>query len=216
MRAFNGNSFKRNVIFYGVFALIFICIRSSVFASYIVPTASMNPTILEGDLFYTNKLAYRLKLPLTKISLVEWSIPRRGDIVVFKFPLDESKLYTKRVIGIPGDVVEIAGGLMKINGTSITRRFLEKSGDAGLYEEDLFGIKYTVQYLPGASRSDEMKRIVVPDGYLFVCGDNRDDSYDSRYWGLLSIGNVEGSLFFRWFSFDLVTHRPRFERIGLI
>ncbi len=216
MPAFTRKSLTKSILFYGAFAIIFICIRSSVFASYIVPTSSMNPTILEGDLFYTNKLAYRLKLPLTKISLVEWSNPRRGDIVVFKFPLDESKLYTKRVIGIPGDVVEMAGGQMKINGTSVTRRFLEKSGDASLYEEDLFGVKYTVQYLPGASRSDKMKRIVVPDGYIFVCGDNRDDSYDSRYWGLLSLGNVEGSLFFRWFSLDLETHRPRFERIGLI
>ncbi len=213
---FNKNAFTRNVIFYGVFALIFVCIRSSVFASYIVPTPSMNPTILEGDLFYTNKLAYRLKLPLTKISLVEWSRPERGDIVVFKFPLDESKLYTKRVIGIPGDVIEIAGGLIHINGKVITQRFLEESGGASLYEEDLMGTKYTVQRLPGAPGIESMKRVTVPDGYIFVCGDNRGNSHDSRYWGPLSLDNVEGNIFFRWFSVDLETYRPRFDRIGIM
>ena len=208
--------FAKNVIFYAVFIMVFLCIRSSVFASYIVPTSSMNPTILEGDLFYANKLAYRLKVPLTKKTIVQWGTPERGDIVVFKFPLDESELYTKRVMAVPGDVVEVVGGRLRINGKTVPQRFVVREEGGMIYEEEHDGHTYSIQHIPGAQSVKTMKRLVVPEGYLFVCGDNRDNSYDSRYWGLLPIENVEGELTACWFSIDMKTWKPRFDRIRIM
>ncbi|MCK4537353.1 MAG: signal peptidase I [Candidatus Krumholzibacteria bacterium] len=206
----------KNIIFYSVFIMVFLCIRSSVFASYIVPTPSMNPTILEGDLFITNKLAYRLKVPLTKKTIVQWGTPDRGDIVVFKFPLDESELYTKRVMAIPGDVVEVVGGHLRINGKTVPQRFVAREEGDMIYEEEYSGHTYNIQHIPGVQSIKTMKRMVVPEGYLFVCGDNRDNSYDSRYWGLLPLENVEGEITACWFSIDMKSWKPRFDRIRMM
>jgi signal peptidase I len=206
----------RNVLFYGIFILIFLCIRSSVFASYNVPSESMNPTIVGGDFFFANKLAYRLKFPFTKVSLITWSSPERGDIIVFKTPMDEGTLYTKRVIGIPGDVIETEDGHLIINGERIERRFLKQSDGKSIYEENLFGRSYRVQHLPYGRIAGDMKKVTIPDGYVFVLGDNRDNSFDSRHWGLLPMKNIEGELFVRWFSIDRSTFRPRLDRISLM
>ncbi|MBU8922218.1 MAG: signal peptidase I [Bacteroidales bacterium] len=208
--------FAKNVIFYSVFIMVFLCIRSSVFASYIVPTPSMNPTILEGDLFYANKLAYRLKVPLTKKTIVQWATPDRGDIVVFKFPLDEGELYTKRVMAVAGDVVEVVGGHLRINGKPVSQKLVARGEGSLIFEEDHSGHKYSIQHIPGVQTLKTMERIVVPEGQLFVCGDNRDNSYDSRYWGLLPLENVEGELTVCWFSIDLKSWRPRFDRIRMM
>lgn len=216
MSRFSKKEILKNAVFYSIFLLVFLCIRSSVFASYIVPTPSMNPTILEGDMFYTNKLAYRLKVPMTKKTIVQWSSPSRGEIIVFKFPLDESELYTKRVIAVAGDVVEVSGGRLLLNGEPIPRRFTGMSGGNRLFEEDLSGTVYNIQKIPGVQIIREMKRITVPKGYVFVCGDNRDDSYDSRFWGLLPEENIEGRIAVRWFSIDLDSWMPRLDRIGRV
>ncbi|MBN2185022.1 MAG: signal peptidase I [Candidatus Krumholzibacteriota bacterium] len=215
MQRLRREGLPRTILFYSAFVLIFFCIRSSVFASYLVPTPSMNPTILEGDFFYANKLAYRFKIPFTKASLFEWSAPKRGDIVVFKFPENERSLFTKRVIGVAGDRVEFVEGRIYINGRKIEQDFIEFKGSAKIYEEDLVGTKHYVQYLSSGRGSDNMK-IDIPEGYLFVMGDNRENSYDSRHWGMLPLGNVEGKIAVRWFSFDLKELRPRFDRIRIM
>ncbi|MBN2070567.1 MAG: signal peptidase I [Candidatus Krumholzibacteriota bacterium] len=205
----------RNILFYSSFILIFFCVRSSVFASYVVPTGSMRPTILEGDFFYSNKLAYRLKVPFTKTSIVEWSSPERGDVVVFKFPGRERSLFTKRVIGVEGDIVEFRNGRLHINGEKIDQRAIGKTGEADLYEEDLFGRVHKIQHIRSARHADNMK-MSIPEGYVFVMGDNRENSYDSRYWGLLPLGNIEGKLSVCWFSFDSKRLMPRFDRIRVM
>ena len=215
MKRFRKEGLPRTILFYSAFVLIFFCVRSSVFASYVVPTPSMNPTILEGDFFYANKLAYRLKVPFTKTSIFEWSAPGRGDIVVFKFPGDERSLFTKRVIGVAGDRVEFIEGRLFINGRKIERDFIELNGAAKIYEEDLLGTKHYVQHLSSRWVGDNMK-IDIPEGHVFVMGDNRENSYDSRHWGMLPLGNIEGKLAVRWFSFDLKELRPRFDRIRIM
>jgi signal peptidase I len=205
---------SRDFIFYAIFLLVLICVRSSVFASYHVPTGSMNPTILEGDFFFTNKLAYRLKVPFTKTSVFEWGIPSRGEMVIFKFPENERELYTKRVIGIPGDIVEMQGGRLILNGKPVG---IEPSGskDGILYfREKLDEKEYTIQRMPWRSYMADMPPVMVPSGHIFVMGDNRDNSYDSRAWGCLPLENVEGELFVRWFSFDRSRLLPRLKRIG--
>ena len=215
MHRFRKEGLLRTILFYSAFVLIFFCVRSSVFASYVVPTPSMNPTILEGDFFYANKLAYRLKVPFTKTSIFEWSVPARGDIVVFKFPGNERSLFTKRVIGVAGDRVEFIDGRLYINGRIIEQNFVELKGAAKIYEEDLLGTKHSVQHLSSVWRVDNMK-IDVPEGHIFVMGDNRENSYDSRHWGMLPLGNIEGKLAVRWFSFDMKEFRPRFDRIRIM
>ncbi len=206
----------RDVAWYVVFIFIILCIRSSVFASYQVPTGSMNPTILGGDFFFANKLAYRFKLPFSKETLIEWKIPERGDIIVFKYPPDEKEDYTKRVIGVPGDVIEIVNKNVYVNGTAIERRYIGRSDGALVYEENLFGVRYLVHHFPRRTAFDTTRRATVPDGCLFVMGDNRDNSLDSRAWGFVPFENVEGKLIVRWLSIDQGTHLPRLDRIGLI
>ena len=206
----------RDVVWYAVFIFFLICIRSSVFASYRVPTGSMNPTILEGEFFFANKLAYRLKLPFTKTTLVDWKTPGRGDVIVFKYPPDESEDYTKRVIGVPGDVIEIIDKGVYVNGTLVGKRFTGMSGELLVFEEDLFGTHYSVHNAPRKAPFDTMHRLRVPEGHLFVMGDNRDNSLDSRAWGFVPLENVEGKMIVRWFSIDPDSHIPRFDRIGLI
>jgi signal peptidase I len=206
----------RDVIWYVVFILAILCIRSSVFASYRVPTGSMNPTILEGDFFFANKLAYRLKLPFSKTTVAGWQAPERGDIVVFKLPGDEREMYTKRVIAVPGDAIEIVDKQIRVNGIAVDRNVVERSGGTLVCEEDLFGVRYRVYYATRKTHFDDMRKIVVPENHLFVMGDNRDNSYDSRAWGFVPFENVEGEMVVRWLSIDPSTHLPRFDRIGLI
>ena len=205
---------SRGFIFYVAFLLVLVCVRSSVFASYHVPTGSMNPTILEGDFFFTNKLAYRLKVPFTKTSVFEWGIPSRGDMVIFKFPENERELYTKRVIGIPGDIIEVRRGRLILNGRAVPVQPAGTEDGKSFYKESLDGREYTIQRMEGRNYMADMPPVVVPEGHLFVMGDNRDNSYDSRGWGCVPLANVEGELFARWFSFDLKGMRPRFGRIG--
>ncbi len=205
---------SRDLAFYAIFLLVFLCIRSSVFASYHVPTGSMNPTILEGDFFFTNKLAYRLKVPFTKSSVVEWKLPSRGDMVIFKFPEKESELYTKRVIGLPGDVVEMRGGKLVVNGRTVTGMLTGSVDGVEYYRESLGGREYIIQHLPGRGYMTDTPPVRVPEGHVFVMGDNRDNSYDSRGWGCLPLENVEGEIFARWMSVDWKHWRPRLDRIG--
>jgi len=155
-----------------------------------------------------------LKVPFTKTSVFEWDIPSRGDMVIFKFPGNERELYTKRVIGIPGDIIEMRGGRLVVNGRTVDNEPAGTKEGISLYRESLDGREYTIQRMPGRSNMAEMPPVAVPEGHIFVMGDNRDNSYDSRAWGCVPLVNVEGELFARWFSFDLKRMRPRFNRIG--
>lgn len=222
MKKIAGKDIFKNVVFYSVFVLIFLCIRSSVFASYVVPTPSMNPTILEGDFFITNKLAYRLKIPFTKTSIFEWSAPERGDMIVFKFPggdddhYEEGALYIKRVIGIAGDEILIKNGRIFLNGRMLNEVPVDKVNGIEICSEELAGNHYSIQHMPRINRMYSMGKVTVPEGHVFVMGDNRENSYDSRYWGMLPEKNIEGKLVACWFSFDTDRLLPRFDRIRLM
>jgi len=206
----------RNLLFYLLFAAMFLFIRSSVFASYMVPTGSMNPTILEGDFFFANKLAYRLKVPFTNRSIVRWASPERGDIVVLESPAKGATTLTKRVIGLAGDVVEIRNKKLYINGSEVETRLVERKVGLSFFEEHLQDAFYTIQHRSARSFLDEMHRMVVPAGHVFVMGDNRDNSSDSRVWGCVPVDNVDGEFFLRWFSIDPESYRPRLDRIRLL
>lgn len=211
----------RSTVLFVVFVII--PIKSSVAELNWVPTGSMNPTILEGDLVYVNKLAYDLRIPLTQTSLKHFSDPQRGDIAVLFSPEDETRL-VKRVIGTPGDSLEMKQNVLYINDTKLEYRELSEDSTKGLMqqlknialfaEEDLLGCKHSVMSIPRVHNDHRsFEKLVVPEGYYFVMGDNRDNSKDSRSFGFaerkLFIGEATNVVA----SFNkLDKYQPRFER----
>lgn len=158
-----------------------------------VPTGSMRPTILEGDVVLVNRLAYDLKIPLTDVSLVRLGEPQRDDIVTFSSPKDGTRLI-KRIVGLPGDTVAIRDNLLFINGqraaysdpehvteSPLPGRYLE----ATRYVEQIDGERRRVQFFPLAASSATYGPVTVPAGQYFMMGDNRNNSEDSRYIGFV-------------------------------
>jgi signal peptidase I len=187
-----------------------------------VPTGSMNPTILEGDLIYVNKIAYDLRFPLTLHRLAKWSNPKRGDIVVCFSPDDGTRL-VKRVIGLPGDTIESRNNTLFLNGepasyTPINPKYKKQlPGDLKetgvLAMEDLDGFTHVVMSIPSVIALRNFGPITVPKDSYFVLGDNRDNSKDSRYFGFVKrkyiIGKANGIIT----SFDITDKfQPRFKR----
>ncbi len=182
--------------------LLLFSAHSSIFGSYMVPTGSMKPTIQEQDRFWVNKLAYRFKLPFTKHTLVSWDQPKVGEIIAFKYPVDESLLFTKRVIGIPGDTIQIVNGILYRNGNPQTLTPITDKNGSLFFEEQLQTKSHLVQFTKHRASARNFGPLKVPDGSLFVMGDNRDNSHDSRFWGLVPMENVEGELVTRWFALN--------------
>jgi signal peptidase I len=182
-------------------ALVVCSIRSSLADWNDVPTGSMKPTILEGDRVFVNKLAYDLKVPFTTKHLAEWSNPRRGDIVVFFSPYDGQRL-VKRVIGLPGDAIELRNNNLVINGQSVDYRPIAEELLQQVDAPDRSSHLYALERLPGKShavaahpgvpaRRDFGPYRVRQDCY-FMLGDNRDDSFDSRYFGSVERKRIVG------------------------
>ncbi len=184
-----------------ILALILFSIRSSLADWNDVPSGSMRPTILEGDRIFVNKLAYDLKLPFTTRHLVEWGNPQRGDIVVFFSPHDEKRL-VKRVIGLPGDTIELRNNTLVINGQPVEYKTVSEERLRDIPVTDRLGRVFASEQLPGqahavagnpalpAMRDFAAQR--VPEGQYFMMGDNRDDSFDSRYWGTVERRRIVG------------------------
>lgn len=214
----------RNNKHFLVILLLFGFVRTAVADWNPVPTGSMRPTILEGDVVFVNRLAYDFKLPLTDRVLARTGEPRRGDVVTFSSPKDGTRLI-KRIAAIPGDVVEMRDNRLVINGEAVDYdplgEVLEPRGAArrALPAErarEHFGAEaHTVQWLRGARSRSSFGPLTVPADRYLMLGDNRDDSEDSRYIGLVPrerlIGRAERILV----SADIKDHwQPRFDRFG--
>ena len=203
-------SWGREIRSTGGLLLLLFSIRSVLADWNPVPTGSMKPTIQEGDVVWVNKLAYDLKVPFTTWHLAEWSEPRRGEVVVFFEPVHDSR-YVKRVVGLPGDVVELRENQLLLNGTPV---YWERNdADATHAEEQLGEHQHAVMTLPERPAMRSFGPTRVPEGHYFMMGDNRDNSLDSRYLGPISrkriIGRVTGVLV----SGDPEHHYlPRFNR----
>ncbi len=186
-----------------------------------VPSGSMKPTILEGDLVFVNKLAFGFKVPFTPWHLAHWSEPQHNDIVVFFSPRDGTRL-VKRVIGCPGDVVEMRNNILYLNGKKLdykrseTNPFLKElheAPDAILATEKNGDSGHWVLAYPSQPARRSFAKTTVPAGKYFVLGDARDNSFDSRYFGLVDRDQVVGRASRVVFSFDKNhSYNPRFSR----
>ncbi len=205
-----------------ILALILFSIRSSLADWNDVPSGSMRPTIIEGDRIWVNKLAYDLKVPFTTWHIAEWSNPQRGDIVVFFSPHDGKRL-VKRVIGLPGDTIELRNNQLVINGTPIEYqpiaeellRYIPAAQREGrvFTSEHLPGQTHAVGGYPAAPAPRTCGPFVVSQGEYFMMGDNRDDSFDSRFYGTVKREKIVGRATAVVLSFDKSNSwLPRWER----
>lgn len=185
-----------------VFVLMIISIRWCFADQYRVPTGSMLPTIHIGDHVFVNKMAYDLKLPFTDFVVKKISDPKRGDIVTFKYPVDPSINYLKRLIAVPGDRVETYDGLVKVNGNitlaepndmNVILNALNNSSKIFYYKEAIGKVNFVVKRTPINNRPQKLS-FTVPKEMYFVMGDNRDNSADSRYWGFVPRENFKGKI----------------------
>jgi signal peptidase I len=199
--------------------LIVLVIRSFLFEPFRIPSASMTPTLLTGDFIFVNKFAYGLRLPVINTKVVELGEPARGDVVVFRLPADPSVNYVKRVVGLPGDVVEYhsANKRITINGEPIPIELVgayEGDPETKLGWEQLGEHRHRVLQTQKQSRGGKYE---VPAGHYFMMGDNRDDSQDSRFEevGFVPEGNLVGRAAGIWMNWRRPSEGgPQWNRIG--
>jgi len=181
--------------------LIAMFIRTFVVQAFKIPSSSMVPTLQVGDHILVGKFMYGLRIPLTDKKLFT-QCPDRGDIIVFIYPRDRSKDFIKRVIGLPGEKIQIRGKSILVNDKPL---------------EDPWGY-YTKSHVDTNSTRDNYGPTVVPPHSLFVMGDNRDNSQDSRYWGFVDLKAVKGNAFLIYFSWNKTSrsllNKIRWTRIG--
>ena len=209
----------------GLFQVILIVfmLRSFVFEPFKIPSGSMIPTLLVGDLILVNKFTYGLKLPVIHTRLTEGKPVQRGDVVVFRYPPQPSVYYIKRVVGVPGDEVSYLNKQLTVNGQPVPRAVASDFFDESTMEyykqfDEQLGVKnhriivddrrpgfvagaFDFQYKDNCRYSVEGVSCKVPEGHYFVMGDNRDNSLDSRFWGFVPDGNIVGKAFFVWMNF---------------
>ena len=201
--------------------LIATSFKSAIADWYNVPSGSMLPTILIGDRVFVNKLAYDLKFPYTTLQLVKWSAPKRGDIVVFLSPQDGTRLI-KRVVGLPGDTIAMQDDRLLINGRFVHYGPLEKrivdqidrteQAQYVFFSENLPGRQHAVVFTPSRPCRDSFRAMNVPDRKYFMMGDNRDNSADSRFFGLVDRKFVVGRTTMVVISREGSFLHPRWDR----
>jgi signal peptidase I len=175
-------------------------IRTFVVQAFKIPSGSMEPTLEIGDHILVNKFIYGVKIPFTSIQLFPLEKPKRGDVIVFIYPLDPSKDFIKRVVAVEGDTVKMVSKKLYINGVEVP------DPHAVYTEQSAF---------PGeVQKRDNFGPAAVPKGALFVLGDNRDRSLDSRFWGFVPLEDVRGKAFIIYWSWDSQETAVRWSRIG--
>ncbi|MDD2720021.1 MAG: signal peptidase I [Gallionella sp.] len=215
--------------------LIVFCIRSFLVEPFKIPSGSMIPTLQVGDFILVNKFTYGIRLPIINQKLVQLNDPQRGDVMVFHYPEDPSVDYIKRVVGVPGDVIEYRHKHLSINGVEQVQQSVGQYNylESGLnivhtekYAETLGAVTHDMLVNPdmpnvhmgsvaefkgreNCSYDEDAVRCTVPQGSYFMMGDNRDNSRDSRYWGFVPDNLIVGKAFFVWMNFSDM------KRIGL-
>ena len=215
--------------FFPVILIVFF-LRSFIVEPFKIPSGSMIPTLLVGDFILVNKYTYGIRLPVINKKIIDWNLPQRGDVMVFRYPVDEDMDYIKRVVGLPGDRVEYFDKHLVINGAEVAT---VRDGDffhedkryfAPRFKETLGGVEHDIlvkddapAYVPGVRDFPGRENCTytragvactVPEGHYFMMGDNRDESSDSRVWGFVPERNIVGKAFWIWLNFS------DFGRIG--
>jgi len=188
--------------------VVALILRFFVLAAYKIPTTSMTPTLKSGDFVFAYKLSYGVSVPFSDVRLAS-SLPRRGDVVVFRLPSNETTHFIKRVVALPGEKVEIRNRKLYVNDTVAEYREAptELIGDLpgrelyAVLQESVLGSTHFVMNR-NEEEAESFGPIIVPPGQVFVLGDNRDSSDDSRYWGTVPLQNLEGQIVVVWLSLD--------------
>lgn len=175
-------------------------IISFVVQAFKIPSGSMIPTLLVGDHLFVNKFIYGVKIPFFRKTIIPITDPKRGDVVVFIYPQDRSKDFIKRVIGTAGDKIEMKNKKLFINDQAYADPY-------GVYNDPLI-------YPGTAQPRDNFGPVIVPKDSLFVMGDNRDHSLDSRFWGFVDLKDVQGKAFILYWSWNSEENSVRWERIA--
>jgi len=205
--------------FFPVLVIVLI-LRSFIAEPFRIPSGSMMPTLLVGDFILVNKFAYGVRLPVLHTRILKNGDPKRGDVVVFRYPRDPSLDYIKRVVGLPGDHIGYVDKSLYINGKPIDTTLEGPYTDGGaysqpnefLYNEDLEGVRHDV--IINRSRPTFDAEYIVPEKHYFAMGDNRDNSNDSRYWGFVPEENLVGKALLIWMNWDFSKSSVDFGRIG--
>jgi len=207
--------------FFPVIALVFF-LRSFLYEPFKIPSSSMVPTLVIGDLILVNKFTYGVRLPIINKKIIDINDPQRGDVMVFKYPKDPSLDYIKRVIGVPGDKIAYKNKRLTVNGKEVSYEPLpdyldeEHLSYSKQYREGLGEVPHRIlndekapAYVQNpdpfpkrelCSYNTEGFSCTVPSGHYFMMGDNRDNSLDSRYWGFVPDENIVGKAFFVWMN----------------
>ena len=213
----------------GMAFILFVIIKTFFVEAFQIPSGSMERTLLVGDFLFVNKAVYGAQIPGTSARLPGFESPQRGDVIVFAYPKNPELNYVKRVIGEPGDTVEMRGGEVRVNAESLKEPYVQRVDPT----HDIYDPEFNWQrdYLAGgpvARRSyrptrDTWGPLVVPPGRYLVLGDNRDNSADSRYWGFVDEKAVKGRPLVVYFSYDREAHDAlpwltdiRWHRLGSI
>lgn len=220
------------VSFFPVILFVFT-LRAFVVEPFRIPSGSMLPTLQDGDLILVNKFQYGIRLPVVDKKVIDIGTPSRGDVMVFRYPVDPSVDYIKRVVGLPGDVVEYKNKVLSINGQEVKHvrdgDFFEpdRSSYVGRYSEQLGTVDHNIllnkqagqdymaisnyPYRDNCEYLGNGVRCTVPAGHYFMMGDNRDNSLDSRYWGFVPDRYIVGRAFFIWMNFSEPSRIGRFH-----
>lgn len=202
VRSKKKSGLRENIEAIIIAVILALFIRTFIIQAFKIPSGSMKQTLQIGDHILVNKFIYGVKMPFTMATIIPLKEPARGDIVVFKFPEDPKKDFIKRVVGVAGDVVEIKDKQVFVNHKPLNH-------DHGIHLDPM-------TYPPGVQPRDNFGPVVVPENALFVMGDNRDHSYDSRFWGFVDLKDVKGKALIIYWSWDKENFGVRWNRIGKV
>jgi signal peptidase I len=205
-----------SISFFPVLAIVLV-LRSFLFEPFQIPTGSMIPTLAVGDFILVNKYTYGIRLPVVGTKIVDIAEPKNGEVMVF-IPPHQDEYFIKRVVGIPGDRVRYQDKILYINGKRQNQTFVAQIPPVNprvlQYREKIGDVEHLIQRNP--YRETSVDEWVIPEGYYFMMGDNRDQSSDSRYWGLVSEHNIVGRAVAIWLHKKPGLRLPEFSRNGWI